>query len=170
MQLRPEVWPKVATSLKAPTREQSEALAAFNTVGVHQIYSRVEDRTVWSWLDEPGTFREIGTGRVLREDEIPVGVITPEQQAARRLAEDRQMVAQHLGKALAQGQEVEDRGGYRLLSCGNGLFTVETLAGVPLTPGPVGEEIAREVLALLSPEAPPPPSITEELDAKAEAA
>lgn len=166
MQLRPEVWPKAASLVRAASPEEHAATEAYNTVGICKSYSRIEDRAVWRFLDEPLAWREVGTGRLLREDEIPVGVITQEQKDARKLQDDKQLVAAHLGKALSQGEPAEDRGGYRLISCGDGLYSVETFSGVALTPGPVGEQTAREVLALLAPEEAPPPSFGDEMAAK----
>jgi hypothetical protein len=120
---------------------------------------------IWRYADEPGIWREQATGKRLPVDEIIRYGVDPAEVAERQMVEDRERVREHIDRITRGGADevADERRGYVLRSVGAGLYVVENSAGVALTPAPVTESVAREVLKLLAPDLAPEPTLAEAL-------
>lgn len=154
IELRPERRPHVN---KVDDKIGAKLVEAFNQVGIIQVGYR--DLTIWRWADEPGHWRD-EKGRLMADSEIPPGAIPKGEMDQRRLMEDRAAVKEHIAAAMAGASAVEARPGYQMIGKG-GLFQVVNSAGEAVTPGTVPEAVAREILAMLSPDPTPGPSLGE---------
>ena len=123
-----------------------------NSPGIRQKMYMDGRSMIWRFSDEPGCWRLGQQGEFIPAKDLAFYGIPADELKQRQLRDDQARVRDHISQVTSQAHHIASRQGYELRGNGSGLFSVHAASGVELTPGPVSEKVAQEILLLLAPD------------------